>query len=220
MSVSADIFDLFRKISKEEPQKKTPVSHMVVGLGNPGKEYTFTRHNTGFLALDYLSQKLGVTVDRAKFHALTGEGTIGGKRVLLVKPQTFMNLSGEAVREAADFYRIPPENIIVLCDDITQKVGCLRVRRKGSDGGHNGLKNIIYQLNSDNFPRIRIGIGEKPRPDYDLAAWVLSEFTAKEKEELFALFSDVETGIGKILAGDTDGAMQFCNARRPGGERA
>ena len=220
MSASADIFDLFRKISTENSTGKAPVTHLIVGLGNPGKEYTFTRHNTGFLALDYLSQKLGVRIDRAKFHALTGDAVMDGKRVLLVKPQTFMNLSGEAVREAADFYKIPPENIIVLCDDITQEVGCIRVRRKGSDGGHNGLKNIIYQLNSDQFPRIRIGIGKKPRPDYDLAAWVLSEFTAKEKEELFSLFSDVETGIRKILAGDVDGAMQFCNARRPGGDRA
>ena len=216
------MFDLFKKIeSGKDKTPSQPVAYLLVGLGNPGREYTFTRHNTGFLAMDYLSQKLGVTVDRAKFHALCGEAVISGKRVLLMKPQTYMNRSGEAVREAAEFYKIPPENILVLCDDVTLEVGCLRVRRKGSDGGQRGLRNIIEQLGSDAFPRIRIGIGKKPHPDYDLAAWVLSEFTKREQEELFSLFGDVENGVERILAGDIDGAMQTCNARRPsGGERA
>lgn len=214
------LLELFAKIeSGEKNTPVQPVAYLVAGLGNPGKEYTYTRHNAGFLAIDYIAGKYGVTVDRSRFQSLCGEAVISGKRVLLMKPQTFMNNSGEAIRAAAAFYKIPPENILILCDDIMQDVGCLRVRRKGSDGGHNGLKSIIYQLSSDAFPRIRIGIGKKPHPEYDLAAWVLSEFTKAEQTELFSLFEDVKCGTEMILAGDADGAMQTCNARRPGGVR-
>lgn len=212
----ADIFELFKKISsgtpKEEPQ---PVSHLVVGLGNPGKDYAFTRHNTGFLTLDYISQKLGVKINNAKFKSLICETVLSGKRVLLMQPQTFMNNSGEAVREAAAFYKIEPKNILVIFDDISLDVGRMRVRKNGSDGGHNGIKSIIYHLQSDEFPRIKIGVGKKPHPDYDLAAWVLSEFSDSEKKELFDLFGDAMRGAEMILGGDIDGAMQFCNGRRP-----
>lgn len=208
----ANIFDLFRKI--EQPAASSlPVTHLLVGLGNPGAEYTDTRHNTGFMALDYLAGKYNTRIDRAKFRALTGDAVIAGKRVLLLKPQTFMNLSGESVREAAAFYRIPPENVIVISDDINLDVGRIRVRGKGSDGGHNGIKNIIYQLNSDAFPRIRVGVGHKPHPEMDLADFVLSAFGAEEKKTLFASFDTVQTGVEYLLRGDLSGAMQNCNGK-------
>lgn len=182
------IFDIFAKLEQERKQSADPVSGpiewLVVGLGNPGSKYENTRHNAGFRALDAYCTKTGQRIDRMKFKALVGEGTLGGKRVLFVKPQTFMNLSGEAVRDAAEFYKIPPERIIVLFDDISLDVGRLRVRAKGSAGGQNGVKNIIYQLNSDQFPRVKIGIGAKPHPDYDLADWVLSKFQGEEEEKI------------------------------------
>ena len=173
------IFDIFAKLEQERKQQDSsagPIEWLVVGLGNPGSKYENTRHNAGFRALDSYCQKTGQRIDRMKFKALVGEGTFGGKRVLFMKPQTFMNLSGEAVRDAADFYKIPPERIVVLFDDISLDIGRLRVRAKGSAGGQNGVKNIIYQLSSDQFPRVKIGIGAKPHPDYDLADWVLSKF--------------------------------------------
>ena len=208
----ADIFDLFRQIAKKEEPPKAPISHLVVGLGNPGDKYFNTRHNAGFLSIDYVAQTCGVRIDRSRFHALCAEAQIGSHRVLLMKPQTMMNLSGTAVGEAATFYKIAPENVIVLSDDITQAPGKIRVRRKGSAGGHNGLKDIIAHLGSDNFPRIRLGVGEKPHPDYDLAAWVLSEFTKSEQEALFGAFGCVQKGLGMILDGKFDDAMQLCNS--------
>ncbi len=207
----ANIFDLFKQIEKKESTAGGAPTHILVGLGNPGKQYHFTRHNTGFLALDYLAEQYGTKIDRARFKALVGESTVGGKRVLLMQPQTFMNLSGEAVREAAAFYRIPPENIIVIYDDVTLDVGRLRVRGKGSDGGHNGIKSMIYQLQSDAFPRVRVGIGKKPHPDFDLADYVLSEFSREEQEKLFSSFTAVRAGVELLLAGDLAGAMQRCN---------
>ena len=211
----ADIFDLFRKIAKKEPADRAPVSWLVVGLGNTGKQYENTRHNAGFLALDHLAASLGAKVNRAKFHSLVGEAEIGGVRVLLMKPQTLMNASGLAVGEAADFYKIAPDRVLVLSDDISLPVGHLRVRRGGSAGGHNGLKDIIACLGSEAFPRLRIGIGEKPHPDYDLAAWVLSAFSAQDGERLSRALPVAERGIRRILSGDMDGAMQECNAFRP-----
>lgn len=210
----ADIFELFKRISSEESAKREPVSHLVVGLGNPGDKYFTTRHNAGFLTMDYIAQKYSAKIDRVKFKALCGEATIGGKRVLLMKPQTFMNNSGESVGEAASFYKIAPENIIVICDDVNLDVARLRVRRKGSDGGQNGMKSIINHLGSDAFPRIKIGVGQKPHPDYDLASWVLSEFSEEDKKKLFDSFSVVCNGVEKILAGDVDGAMQVCNGAK------
>lgn len=207
------IFDIFKQIEKEKNTVGGSITHLVVGLGNPGDKYYLTRHNAGFLAMDYISQKAGVKVDRSKFKALVGEAEIGGKRVLLMKPQTFMNASGEAVREAAAFYKIPMENIIVISDDINLDVGKMRVRKNGSDGGQRGLRSIITLMGNDNCPRIRLGVGKKPHPDYDLADWVLSEFSKDDQEKIFACFEKTYNGLVKILEGDVDGAMQICNGK-------
>ena len=167
-----------KMIFKRNKEFPSNFDYMIVGLGNPGKQYESTRHNAGFICLDLLAEKYSISVKKLKFKSLLGEGRIEGKRCLLLKPQTFMNLSGEAVRDAAEFYKIPPENIIVIYDDISLDPGKLRIRRKGSDGGHNGMKNILYHLKSDGFPRIKVGVGAKPNPEYDLADWVLSRFTS------------------------------------------
>lgn len=211
----ANIFDLFRKIERGKGAPAGPVTHLVVGLGNPGTQYENTRHNTGFLVVDKIAERLGARVDRARFKALTGEATVADKRVLLLKPQTFMNLSGEAVREAAAFYKIPPENVIVICDDVCLPVGRLRVRGKGSDGGHNGIKSIIAQLGSEAFPRIRVGVGERPDPAFDLADWVLSAFSPAERESVLALADAVYEGLELILRGDLAAAQQRCNGATP-----
>ena len=207
----SNIFDLFKQIEKKDTPAAGNLTHLVVGLGNPGDKYTFTRHNTGFMALDFIAEKCGVRVDRARFKSLCADARIGEHRVLLMKPQTFMNLSGEAVREAADFYKIPPENILVLFDDINFDVGVMRIRRNGSDGGHNGIKSIIYQLNSDAFPRVKIGVGKKPSPDYDLADYVLGTYSDADKKTLFSMFSRVYDGVELILSGQIDMAMNLYN---------
>ncbi|MBE6667224.1 MAG: aminoacyl-tRNA hydrolase [Ruminococcaceae bacterium] len=209
----ANIFDLFKQISKDSGNAAAPMEYIAVGLGNPGIQYGRTRHNAGFMAIDEIAKKYGTQIDRAKFKALVGEVTISGKRVLLMKPQTFMNLSGEAVGEAARFYKLAPERVIVLSDDISLDVGKLRVRRKGSAGGHNGLKSISEHLGTDEYPRIKIGVGQKPHPDYDLASWVLSNFTDRELEDLCGAFPTVISGLEKIVSADIDGAMQICNKK-------
>ena len=207
----ADIFDLFKKIEKTPAPTGEPITHLIVGLGNPGKEYTFTRHNAGFMTLDYAAEKLGIKVDRAKFKALVGDGMIGKHRVLLMKPQTYMNLSGEAVVEAAAFYKIPMENIIVICDDINLAPGKVRLRRKGSDGGQRGLRSIITLSGSDEFPRIRMGVGAKPHPDYDLADWVLGQIPKEEQEVFFAAMGKVVDTLPTIRDGNIDKAMNMLN---------
>ena len=209
-----DIFDIFKKLEAgRAAQSNTPITHLIVGLGNPGKQYTHTRHNAGFLCVDALASIKGWTIDRAKYQALVGEVTIADHRILVMKPQTLMNASGLAVAEAARFYKIPTENIIVVCDDINLPVGGMRVRGKGSDGGQRGLRSIIREIGSDNFPRIRIGVGCKPNPDYDLADWVLSTFAPSELEKLRALFPIACEGIEHLIGGDLDGAMQICNRK-------
>ncbi|MBE6685124.1 MAG: aminoacyl-tRNA hydrolase [Ruminococcaceae bacterium] len=211
----SNIFDIFKKIEKEKSDKAlSPVTHLVVGLGNPGDKYFYTRHNAGFLAMDYISQKCGATVNRSKFKSLVGEATVAGKRVLLMKPQTLMNASGDAVIEAANFYKIPIENIIVLSDDVNLDVGRIRVRKSGSDGGQKGLRSIITRMGSDNFPRIRFGVGKKPHPDYDMADWVLGTLSDADKKALFDCFVVAYDGLEKLLCGDTDGAMQVCNGKK------
>ncbi len=162
----------------------SPVEFLIVGLGNPGRKYERTRHNAGFIALDALSAKHGIRVDRVKWNALTGEGTIGGHRCLLMKPQTYMNNSGEAVIQAMRFYKLPPEQVIVLLDDVTLDPGVMRIRRKGSDGGQKGMRSIIQLCGGDQFPRIKLGVGKKPHPDYELADWVLSNFNSNERKLL------------------------------------
>lgn len=185
---------------------------LVVGLGNPDKKYTFTRHNSGFLCVDMLAEKYGFAVNKLKFKSLLGDAEIGGHRCLVLKPQTFMNLSGEAVRDAAQFYKISPERIIVLFDDISLDVGKIRIRRKGTDGGHNGIKNIIYHLNSDRFPRVKIGVGKKPHPDFDLADWVLSEFKKDEEEPLKEALEHACAALELMLDGKIDEAMNQYNS--------
>lgn len=165
---------------KKKPEPAGPVDFLIVGLGNPGKKYEGTRHNAGFIALEALAEKLKVKVNRVKFKAYVGEASLEGRRVLLMMPQTFMNLSGEAVTEAMRFYKLPPEKVLVMLDDITQPVGALRLRRKGSDGGQRGMRSIITLSGSEQFPRIKIGVGAKPHPDYDLKDWVLSKFTGED----------------------------------------
>ena len=184
---------------------------IIVGLGNPGKEYEYTRHNAGFLTLDRLAVVQNTDIKKLKYKALIGDTIINGHRCLLVKPQTFMNNSGEAVREISAFYKIPPEKIIVIFDDISLPCGKLRIRRKGTDGGHNGIKSIIYHLNSDNFPRIKVGIGAKPHPDYNLADWVLSTFSKSDMEELMKAIQKAVDVLPDMLDGNIDRAMNKAN---------
>jgi len=209
----ANIFDLFKQISKNEDTSNGPIEYIVAGLGNPGSQYEKTRHNAGFLAMDYLSGKYGARIDRAKFKALVGETTIAGKRVLLMKPQTFMNSSGEAIAEAARFYKCPTEKIIVISDDFLLDVGRLRVRRNGTHGGHNGLKSIQREISSTEYPRIRIGVGQKPHPDYDVIDWVLGNFSSEDLKKISDRFETLSQGLEKILSSDVDGAMQICNGK-------
>ena len=200
----ANIFDLFRAI--ETPRDTSPISWLIVGLGNPGKDYVNTRHNAGFIAIDYIAEKLGTKIDRARFHALTTEARIGETRVLLMKPETYMNNSGVAVGEAASFYKIPAERIIVLHDEISFDPGLLRIRRKGSAGGHNGLKSIIAAVGEE-FPRVKIGVGKKPRPDYDLADWVLGKMGGEDIKKLDSRLSDIYDATLLIVGGKIDDAM-------------
>jgi PTH1 family peptidyl-tRNA hydrolase len=189
-----------------------PVEFFIVGLGNPGREYQDTRHNVGYLAVERLAQELGVKIDRLKFKSLCGEGQIDGHRVLLMKPSTFMNRSGEAVCEAMRFYKIPAEKTLILLDDVSLDAGRLRIRRQGSDGGHNGMKNVIYLSGKDTFPRIKIGIGQKPHPDYDLAAWVLGRFSQQDAKIMDkALDAAVQAAI-LIVQGKEDQAMNQFNS--------
>lgn len=202
----SNIFDLFKKI--ETKADTTPVSFIIAGLGNPGQQYQKTRHNVGFVAVDYIAAKLGVKIDRAKFHALVAEAKIGDVRVLLMKPETYMNNSGVAIGEAAAFYKIPAERVLVLHDEISFDPGLMRIRRKGSAGGHNGLKSIIAHLASEEFPRVKIGVGQKPSPDYDLADWVLGKFPKEHSDKIDARLDDIYTATQLIVRGDIDGAMQ------------
>ncbi|MBQ7822468.1 MAG: aminoacyl-tRNA hydrolase [Clostridia bacterium] len=207
----ADIFELFKKIQKTSDAPKQPISHIVVGLGNPGDKYAHTRHNAGFMALDAFSEKHSFKTDRLKFKSLCGEAVISQKHVLFIKPQTFMNNSGEAVREAASFYKIPSENIIVMFDDISLEPGKMRIRKKGSAGGHNGIKSIIEHIGSENFPRIKIGVGSKPHPDYDLADWVLGEIPKESREVFFDVLMHAGEALEMMLENKTDAAMAKFN---------
>ena len=207
----ADIFDLFKKIEKKSDSSPKPVSFIVAGLGNPGDKYLKTRHNAGFMALDVLCEKHNFKINKLKFKSLCGEADIGGARVLFIKPQTFVNNSGEAVREAASFYKIPPENVIVIFDDISLDPGKIRIRKKGSDGGHNGTKSIIYHLNSDKLPRIKIGVGAKPHPEYDLADWVLGEIPTDLRETFLSALNSSAEALELVLKGAADAAMAKFN---------
>ena len=200
------IFDLFDKIRQTAPAG--PVSYLVVGLGNPGTKYEKTRHNAGFMAIDAIAKQVGVSSFSLKFDALCAEASLGGARVLLMKPQTMMNLSGQAVRKAADFYKIPAQNVLVFCDDVSFTEGKLRIRRKGSAGGQNGMKNIIAHLGTDDFPRVKIGVGQKPHPDYDLADFVLSVPAPAELEKIKKACENAYDIASLIVKGDIEQAMQ------------
>ncbi len=203
------IFDIFKSIEEQRGNSGSggKITHIIAGLGNPGLTYEKTRHNAGFMALDKLSQSAAIDVKTMKFKSDCGDGNVGGVRCLLMKPTTFMNLSGEAVAQAANFYKVSASNIVVMYDDITLPPGKLRIRRKGSAGGHNGMKSIIALLGTDEFPRVRIGVGAKPSPDYDLADWVLSKFTAEEMSALTPALEGAAKAAELIVNGKIDEAM-------------
>ena len=184
---------------------------LIVGLGNPGVAYENTRHNIGFQVLDQLGERQKKPIQRLKFKALTNLFTISGEKVLVMKPVTYMNLSGAAVRPAADFYKIPPERILVVSDDTALPAGRLRIRKGGSAGGHNGLKSIIQLLGSDQFPRLRVGVGEKPHPDYDMADWVLGKFTGEDKKKMDQAVERAAEAIECILKDGLDRGMSRFN---------
>lgn len=186
-------------------------SWLIVGLGNPGEKYENTRHNVGFQVVDELAERQNAPVQKLKFKALTNLLTISGEKVLVMKPVTYMNLSGEAVRPAADFYKIPPERILVISDDTALDPGKLRIRIKGSAGGHNGLKSIIQHLGTDQFPRVRVGVGQKPHPDYDLADWVLGKFQGADKKVMDEAVKRAADAVECILKEGADRAMNRFN---------
>ena len=192
-------------------KKSGGVDWLLVCLGNPGDQYENTRHNAGFMVADELAERHNIPVQRLKFRALTNTVTIGDEKVLLMKPVTYMNLSGEAVHEAAAFYKIPPEHILVVSDEVSLAPGKLRVRRSGSAGGHNGLKNIIAHLGTDQFPRIRVGVGQKPHPDYDMADWVLGKFQGEDKKAVEAAVKKAADAAECLIREGVDKAMNQYN---------
>ena len=193
-------------------KNKAPgVTWLVVGLGNTGDEYEHTRHNMGFDVLDTLADQLDIPIQRLKFRALTNTAVVGGEKVLLMKPVTFMNLSGEAVEQAASFYKIPPSRILVISDEVALPPGKLRIRPSGSAGGHNGLKNIIAHLHSDQFPRIRVGVGQKPHPDYDMADWVLGRPQGEDQAAIDAAVKRAADAVSCVIQEGVDRAMNKFN---------
>lgn len=202
---------MFFKKNFSAPSGK--VEYIVAGLGNPGTKYEGTKHNVGFTFMDMLSQKYNFKINKLKYNSLIWDGMINGHRAIFMKPQTFMNESGQAIREAAQFYKIPPQNIIVIFDDVSLEPGRIRIRKNGSDGGHNGIKSIIYGLGSNDFPRIKIGVGAKPHPDYDLVAWVLSGFGKDDAGKVEGALRNAMSALEYMLDGKTDAAMNEFNKR-------
>jgi PTH1 family peptidyl-tRNA hydrolase len=196
---------MFKRLKKSF--NDTGFDMMIVGLGNPGLQYDGTRHNIGFAAMDAICQKFDCRCKKMKFNAYMGDAVIGNKRVLLLKPLTYMNNSGQAVGEAARFYKISPENILVMYDDISLDPGVIRIRRKGSAGGHNGIKDIIEVLGSDAFPRVKIGVGAKPHPEYDLKDWVLGKFRGDEKDKVETALENTVKAVNELLSRGIDSAM-------------
>ena len=204
------IFDLFKQIeSGSAGNLHGKLTWIVAGLGNPGLEYENTRHNAGFLTMEELAKQCGAKLDQMKFKSDCGEAMLGDVRCLLMKPTTYMNLSGDAIAAAANFYKIPPGQGLVIYDDISLPPGKLRLRRKGSAGGHNGIKSIIAQLGTEEFPRIRVGVGAKPNPQYDLADWVLSKFSEEDMTALQPALEHAADAAKKIVSGDMNGAMNL-----------
>lgn len=188
-----------------------PVDWIVVFLGNPGTKYDKTRHNAGFMTADKCEKATGARITRVRFRALTDQTRVGEETVLLMKPQTYMNLSGEAVGEAAKFYKVPPERVLVVSDDVSLPTGKLRIRAKGSAGGHNGLKSIIQHLGTDAFPRVKIGVGAPPHPDYDMADWVLGRFTGKDAQDMDAACARAWEAVETVITQGTEKAMSQFN---------
>lgn len=192
-------------------KKSGGISWLIVFLGNPGPRYEFTRHNAGFMAAEAMAREKNLSINKLRFKSLTASCTIGGQVVLLMKPQTFMNLSGEAVRQAAAFYKVAPEHVLVISDEISLPIGKLRIRTKGSAGGHNGLKDIIAKLGTQDFPRIRIGVGAPPHPDYDMADWVLSTFKNQDAEDMKAAALRAAQAAECYITQGPDRAMNLFN---------
>lgn len=203
------IWDIFKKIEGERSSLKP--QFIIAGLGNPGLTYENTRHNAGFMAVDRILKDTQTSGFKLKFKSKCTTAMISGKSCLILKPETFMNNAGEAVEAAMSFYKIPAQNVIVLFDDISLDVGKIRIRRKGSSGGHNGIKSIIDLTGTEDFPRVKIGVGKKPRPDYDLAKWVLSKFSQSESEALSSALDSAAQSVKLILSGKTDEAMNKYN---------
>ena len=199
-------------LNKRKQFNSSGYDFIIAWLGNPGSKYEMTRHNAGFLAVDLFAIKEGVSIKKLKFHSLVCDVKIGGKKCLLMKPQTFMNNSGDAIGEAARLYGIPPEKVIIISDDISLDVGKIRIKRKGSAGGHNGLKSIIAQLGTENFPRIKIGVGKKPSADYDLVDWVLGRFPKALEADLKTALENTAAAIPLMVGGETDKAMNLFNS--------
>ena len=200
--MSSYCYDMIRKTNEE--------NWLIVGLGNPGREYEKSRHNCGFRAVDVLAEKLGCKIDKLKYQGLYCQTNYGGKKLFLLKPQTFMNLSGRSVLQLSAYFNIPPQRIIVLFDDISLEPGRLRIRPNGSAGGHNGIKSIIQEVGSQEFPRVKIGVGAKPHPDYDLADWVLSNFTANDEKALaVSLKNAADAALAIIDRGVPEAANRF-----------
>ncbi len=211
------IFDIFDRLEKERKSTEDKagrtgaVEYLIAGLGNPGAQYENTRHNAGFMAVDTLAQKKGFEIKKLKFKSLTGEVSLGGRRCLVMKPSTYMNNSGEAIVQAMNFYKIPIENVIICYDDISLEPGKLRIRRKGSDGGHNGIKSVIYLTGSQDFPRIKLGVGQKPSKEYDLASWVLGNLPSEDIPKMREAADNACTAMELIVKGETDKAMNMFN---------
>lgn len=207
------IADIFKKLESERtPAPQGTVEYIICGLGNPGTQYEGTRHNIGFMTIDTLCDKYKLDCKKLRFKSLTCDAMISGKRCLIMKPTTFMNNSGEAVTEAMSFYKIPPERTVIVFDDISLEPGKLRIRRKGSDGGHNGIKSIIYLSGSDMFPRIKMGVGAKPHPDYNLADWVLGHFKKEQAEALETAMDNAVSSIELMVGGKMNEAMNKFNS--------
>ena len=207
-----DIFEKLKQLSAQRGESGVKPEYIIVGLGNPGIQYENSRHNAGFIAVEALEKKLGFSCDKHKFKAKVATVSVGGKSCLVMKPETYMNLSGDAVEEAMSFYKIPIENIIVIFDDISLEPGQMRIRRKGSAGGHNGIKSIIAQCDGENFPRIKLGVGKKPNPAYDLAKWVLSKFGDEDRAKIDEAAGKACEALELMVQGKIDEAMSKFNS--------
>lgn len=203
MNILGKLFNIGRSTGR--------ISHIVVGLGNPGPQYENTRHNVGFLAIDYICKQNNIDLNSNKFSGIYGMGDFKGNKILFLKPQTFMNKSGECVLKIMSYYKMPPEKVILIFDDISLPIGKIRIRRSGTHGGHNGVRNIIDLSSSSNFPRVKVGVGERPNKDWDLANWVLSKFSKEENDIIEDTLKDIQNSINLIIEGNMEKAMSLYN---------